>query len=158
MPQSHTPARKKQPVSNAMVRVADALATQSAVETWLPSSTGVVMILLDQQDPSAAADGDLALAVDGATLSSSPIRILGGRRRALLYDVQQVKAAAAHITIGAASVAGWRFAGVIGLSGKAQEWGVRFNGKIPEQIVPDGPLTPDGSVNVRLVAASGGNS
>jgi hypothetical protein len=158
VPQSHTPARKKQPVSNAMVRVADALATQSAVETWLPTSTGVVMILLDQQDPSAAADGDLALAVDGATLSSTPIRILGGRRRALLYDVQQAKAGAAHITIGAASVAGWRFAGVIGLSGKAQEWGVRFNGKIPEQIVPDGPLTPDGSVNVRLVAESGGKS
>jgi hypothetical protein len=139
-----------------MVRVGDALATQSAVETWLPTSIGVVMILLDQQDPSAAADGDLALAVDGATLNSTPIRILGGRRRALLYDVQQVKAGAAHITIGAASVAGWRFAGVIGLSGKAQEWGVRFNGKIPEQIVPDGPLTPDGSVNVRLVAVSGG--
>ena len=157
VPQSHTPARKKQPVSNAMVRVGDALATQSAVETWLPTSTTVVMILLDQQDPSAAAGGDLALAVDGATLSSSPVRILGGRRRALLYDVQQVNAAAAHITIGAASVAGWRFAGVIGLSGKAQEWGVRFNGKIPEQIVPDGPLTPDGSVNVRLVEASGGN-
>jgi hypothetical protein len=75
----------------------------------------------------------------------------------LLYDVQQVKEGITHITIGAASVAGWRFAGVIGLSGKAQEWGVRFNGKIPEQIVPDGPLTPDGSVNVRLVAASGGN-
>ncbi len=158
MSQSHTPARKQQPVSNAMVRVGDALATQSGVETWLPASTGVVMILLDQQDPSAAADGDLALAVNGATLSSSPVRILGGRRRALLYDVQQVTAAVDHITVAAASVAGWRFAGVIGLSGKAQEWGVRFNGKIPEQLVPDGPLTPNGSVTVRLVAAPGGKA
>lgn len=158
MPQSHTPARKQQAVSSAMVRVGDALATQSGVETWLPTSTGVVMILLDQQDPSAAADGDLALAVNGATLSSSPVRILGGRRRALLYDVQQVTAAVDHITVAAASVAGWRFAGVIGLSGEAQEWGVRFNGKIPEQLVPDGPLTPNGSVTVRLVAAPGGKA
>ena len=157
-PQSSAPNRKKQPVSSAMVNVSDALATQSGVETWLPTLTGVVMILLDQQDPSAAANGDLALSVNGATLSASPIRILGGRRRALLYDVQQVTAGADHITVGAASLSGWRFCGVIALSGKAQEWGVRFNGKIPEQLVPDGPLTPDGSVMVRLVAAPGGKS
>ena len=157
-PQSHAPARKKQAVSSAMVTVSDALATQPAVETWLPTSAGAVMILLDQQDPSAAADGDLALAVDGATLSASPIRILGGRRRALLYDVQQVNPNADHITVATASLTGWRFSGVIGLSGKAQEWGVRFNGKIPEQLVPDGPLTPNGSVIVRMVAAPGGKS
>jgi len=157
-PQTSAPKRKKQPVSSAMVNVSDALATQSGVETWLPTLTGVVMILLDQQDPSAAANGDLALAVNGATLSASPVRILGGRRRALLYDVQQVTAGADHITIGAASLSGWRFCGVIALSGKAQEWGVRFNGKIPEQLVPDGPLTPNGSVMVRLVTAPGGKS
>jgi len=158
LPQTHTPARKQQAVSSAMVNVSAALASQAGVETWLPASTGVVMILLDQQDPSAATDGDLGLAVDGATLSNSPIRILGGRRRALLYDVQKVAAGATHLTVAVASVAGWRFSGVIGLSGKAQEWGVRFNGKIPEQLVPDGPLTPNGSVSVRLVSPTGGPS
>lgn len=158
LPQTHSPARKKQAVSSAMVNLSDALATQAGVETWLPATTGVVMILLDQQDPSAAADGDLGLAVNGATLSTSPIRILGGRRRALLYDVQQVTTVADHITVAVASLSGWRFSGVIGLSGKAQEWGVRFNGKIPEQLVPDGPLTPNGSVTVRMVSAPGGTS
>ena len=48
------------------------------------------------------------------------------------------------------------FRGVVGLAGNAQEWGVRFNGTIPQQIVPDGPLTPDGSVTVRLLPLSGG--
>ncbi len=155
--QTQTPRRKKQAVSQSMVRVSDAIANQSGVETWLPVSIGVVMILLDQQDPAAAANGDLSLAVTGATLSSSPIRVLGGRRRALLYDVTGTTADADHIVIAGASVSGWRFAGLAGLAGKAQEWGVRFNGKIPEHIVPDGPLTPVGSVTVRLLSSSGGS-
>ncbi len=154
--QAQTPQRKKQAVSQTMVRVSDAIANQSGIETWLPISIGVVTILLDQQDSAAAANGDLSLAVTGATLSASPIRVLGGRRRALLYDVTGTTAGADHIVIAAASVSGWRFAGVAGLAGKAQEWGVRFNGKIPEQIVPDGPLTPGGSVTVRLVSTTGG--
>jgi hypothetical protein len=114
------------------------------------------MILLDQQDSTAAAAGDLALAVTNATLSSSPVRILGGRRRALLYDVTQVTANADHIIVANASLTGWRCAGVIGLAGDAQEWAVRFHGKIPQQIVPDGPLTPNGSVTIRLTMTSGG--
>jgi hypothetical protein len=154
--QFQTPRRSRQAVSQTMVRVSEAIASQSGASTWLPTSTGVVMILLDQQDPAAAADGDLSLAIDGATLSSSPIRVLGGRRRALLYDVTAVTAGADHISVAAASVTGWRFAGVVGLAGNAQEWGVRFNGTIPQQIVPDGPLTPDGSVTVRLLPLSGG--
>jgi hypothetical protein len=110
------------------------------------------MILLDLQDSSASADGDLALSCQGATLSSTPIRILGGRRRALLYDVSNVDPKADHITVGVASITGWRLSGVVGMPGKAQEWATDLHGKVPEHIVPDGPLTPDGSISVRMVA------
>jgi hypothetical protein len=156
VPQAHTPRRSRQAVSGTMVSVADAIANQNGVETWLPTATQVVMIPLDQQDPTATAAGDLALAVNGATLSSTPIRVVGGRRRALLYDVTQVTAGADHITVAAASLTGWRFAGIVGLAGNAQEWGVRFNGAVPQQLVPDGPLTPNGSVTVRLLSTTGG--
>lgn len=156
MSQANTPQRNRQAVSATMVHVGDVVVNQSGVETWLPASTQVVMILLDQQDSTAASAGDLALAVTNATLSSNPVRILGGRRRALLYDVTRVTANADHITIANASLTGWRCAGVIGLAGDAQEWAVRFHGKIPQQIVPDGPLTPNGSVTIRLTMTSGG--
>jgi hypothetical protein len=156
VPQTHTPRRSRQAVSSTMVRVGDAIANQSGVETWLPVAATVVAVLLDQQDPTATVAGDLALALDGATLNNTPIRILGGRRRMLLYDVTQVTQGADHITVAAASLTGWRFAGIIGLTGNAQEWAVRFNGTIPQQLVPDGPLTPNGSVTVRLLSVTGG--
>ncbi|HEY1502139.1 MAG TPA: DUF6603 domain-containing protein [Acidobacteriaceae bacterium] len=152
LPQTHIPLRNRQAISQTMVRVSDAVADQIGTETWLPTTIGVVMILLDLQDATATADGDLALSAQGATLSSNPIRILGGRRRALLYDVSDADATAGHITVGVASVSGWRLAGVVGMPGKAQEWATDLQGKVPEHIVPDGPLTPDGSISVRMIA------
>lgn len=156
LPQTHTPLRKRQAISQTMVRVADAVAGQMGTETWLPVSIGVVMILLDLQDASASADGDLALSVDGATLSSTPVRVLGGRRRALLYDVSDADTTAPHVTVGVASLTGWRIAGVAGMAGRAQEWATSLNGKVPEHIVPDGPLTPGGSISVRMVSVAPG--
>ncbi len=85
-------------------------------------------------------------------LAATPIRILGGRRRALLYDVSSPDPTVTHITIGVASMTGWRLSGVVGMAGNAQEWATYLQGKVPEHIVPDGPLTPDGSISVRLVA------
>ena len=151
LPQTHIPIRNRQAISQTMIRVSDAVASQIGTETWLPTSIGAVMILLDLEDASASADGDLALSAQGATLSSTPIRILGGRRRALLYDVSDADPAANHITVGVASETGWRLAGVVGLPGRAQEWATALQGKVPEHIVPDGPLTPDGSISVRMV-------
>jgi hypothetical protein len=151
LPQTHIPLRNRQAISQTMVRVSDAVAEQIGTETWLPSSTSVVMILLDLQDATASAGGDLAVSAQGATLSTSPIRILGGRRRALLYDVSEPDSKADHITIGVASLTGWRVSGVVGMAGRAQEWATSLQGKVPEHIVPDGPLTPDGSISVRMV-------
>lgn len=155
LPQAHTPTRSRQKLSQAMVRLFEAITDQVGAETWLPPTIGVVMILLDQDDATAAGDGDLSLAVQGAALVSPPLRVLGGKRKALLYNVTGVKADTDHLTVGVASKAGWRVAGVAGLPGHAQEWAVRWNGQIPEQIVSDGPLTPDGSVTVRFTAAAG---
>ncbi len=155
LPQTHIPLRNRQAISQTMIRVSDAVVDQIGTETWLPTSIGVVMVLLDLQDGTAGADGDLALSVHGATLSSTPIRILGGRRRALLYDVSDIDPKAGHVTIGVASVTGWRISGVVGMTGKAQEWATSLHGKVPEHIVPDGPLTPDGSISVRMVAVPG---
>ncbi|HEY2598861.1 MAG TPA: DUF6603 domain-containing protein [Candidatus Dormibacteraeota bacterium] len=152
LPQTHIPIRNRQAISQTMIRVSDAVADQIGTETWLPSGIGVVMILLDLQDASASANGDLALSCQGATLSSTPVRILSGRRRALLYDVSNADPTAGHITIGVASVTGWRLSGVVGMPGKAQEWATDLQGKVPEHIVPDGPLTPDGSISVSMVA------
>jgi hypothetical protein len=151
LPQTHIPIRNRQAISQTMIRVSDAVASQIGTETWLPTSIGAVMILLDLENASASADGDLALSAQGATLSSTPIRILGGRRRALLYDVSDADPAANHITLGVASETGWRLAGVVGLPGRAQEWATALQGKVPEHIVPDGPLTADGSISVRMV-------
>ena len=151
LPQTHLPTRSRQAISQTMVRVTDAVAGQIGTETWLPTATGVVMVLLDLQDASSAADGDLSLSAQGAILSSSPLRILGGRRRALLFDVSDLDPKADHLVIGVASLKGWRISGVVGMAGRAQEWATDLHGKVPEHIVPDGPLTPDGSISVRMV-------
>ncbi len=144
--------RDRTPTSQAMVRMGSATADTAGVQTWLPAATSVVMILLDQQDPTAALDGDLAIAFSGGTLASVPVRVGGGRRLALLYDVTAVEPGVRQIAVSVASAAGWRQAGVVGLGGRAVEWAVRMHGEVPEQLVPEGPLTPDGAVTVRWVS------
>lgn len=135
--------------SYSMIRVSQSTLNQQGVETQLPRSISVVMILLDGQDPTAAANGDLALAVEGATLVTPPIPVGGGRRRALLYDVTPGRADS--FTVAAASGQGWQLSGVAGLHGRAIEWATRMHGDVPERMVPDGPLTPNGSIRVRIV-------
>ena len=148
--QTHIPLRDRQAISQTMIRVADAVAGQIGIETWLPVDIGAVMILLDLKDATSSDDGDLAISTQGATLVATPIRILGGRRRALLYDVAEADPKVAHIVIGVASAKGWRLSGVVGLPGKAQEWATDLQGKVPEHVIADGPLTPDGSIVVSL--------
>ena len=156
LPSPRAALRARRATTQAMVRASEAMVNQPGVETWLPIGVGVVMIILDQQDPTAAANGDLAIAVDGATLSTPPLRVVGGRRRALLYDVLQRKPGVDHMVVAVASTTGWRLAGAVGLPGRAQEWAAYMHGGVPEHIVPEGPLTPDGQVTVRLTQVSGG--
>jgi hypothetical protein len=146
-----TVARGPRATHNAVVRAAEIIGEQSAVETWLPIGTEVVVVLLDCQDATASDDGDLAIAVEGATLSSPPERATGGRRRALVYDVVSRDAKAQQLIVSVASRSAFRFAGCVGLSGRAADWAARWAGGVPEQLVPDGPLTPTGHATVRLI-------
>ncbi len=82
--------RNGQSASYGTVTAADALAGQLGVETRLPASVNVVIIALDLADPTAAADGDLALGLDGGTLGAAPQRVITGNRRVLFYDVASV--------------------------------------------------------------------
>jgi hypothetical protein len=149
-----TVARKRNQVTaQGMIRLSQAVVDQFGIETWLPPAIGVVGLLFDQQDPTAAGDGDLAIAVNGATLLTPPVRVTGGARKILLYEVTQVTATD-HIVVATASLTGSRLSGVVGLAGHAQDWANRWNGAIPEHIVPDGPLTPDGSISVTIATSS----
>ena len=113
---SSTPLHRGQKTSHTMLRISRATLGQTAVETRLPKAVSVVMILLDGQDPTSAANGDLAVAADGATLSTTPVPVGGGRRRAVLYDVSGQKDDT--FTVTAASKRGWQISGVVGLAGK----------------------------------------
>jgi hypothetical protein len=158
---AYVPTVRRQPATQSMIRISDAMVAQSGAETWLPVAIGVVMILLDLQDATAADSGDLGIACDGATLATPPVAGTGGRRRALLYDVVARDPKATRISVSVASKTGWSLAGVIGLPGRAAEWAARLNGAVPPDLVPNGPLTPSGQILVQLnvqSTASGGVS
>jgi hypothetical protein len=150
LPQPAVTSKRRLPAAQAMVRLSEALADQPGVETWLPPSIGVVALILDILDPSASQDGDLAIAVKGATLSTPPVRVIGGNRKMLFYDVLARDSGATYIGVSVASRSGLRMAGIAGLSGRAQDWGIRLNGRVPEHWIGEGPLTPDGQINVRI--------
>ena len=143
-------AKRRLPAAQAMVRLSEALVDQTGVETWLPITVSVVGLLLDVLDPSASQDGDLSIAVKGGTLSTPPVRVAGGNRKMLFYNVLSRDANATYISVSVGSRSGLRLSGIVGLSGSAQQWGIRLNGQVPEHWVGEGPLTPDGQVTVRI--------
>ena len=103
--QSYRSARNGQTSSYGTPTAGDVIAGQQGVETRLPADVSVVMIGLDVLDPSAAADGDLALAVTGGTLAATPVRVITGGRRLLLYDVASRDPQAVSLVISVASAA-----------------------------------------------------
>ena len=157
LPQPALTTKSRQPAAQAMVRLSEALVDQIGVETWLPTSISVIGVILDIKDACANDDGDLNIAVTGATLATPPVRVAGGQRKLLLYDIASRDPHEPHISISVVSKEGVRMAGIVGLGGRAQEWGVRLNGGVPEHWVSEGPLTPDGAVSVRIRIAPGGN-
>ncbi len=146
---------KGRSTSRGAINISRTTLGQVGMQTVLPSAATCVMILLDGVDETAAANGDFAIAAQGAKLVTPPIPVGGGHRRALLYDV--VPAAPATValpqffSVSASSAAGWEISGIAGLQGKAIDWARRMHGDVPPHVVPQGPLTPDGSVRVRLV-------
>jgi hypothetical protein len=143
-------AHRGQKTHWSMVRVSAAAREQRGIETRLPIGVRVVMVILDGRDSCAAERGDLAIGCDGATLVTPAIPVGGGNRRAVLYDVTDVNRESDYFTVSVVSEEGWRVTGVIGLQGKALEWATRLHGSVPEDMVPNGPLTPYGVVRVRF--------
>jgi hypothetical protein len=148
---AYLPRFNRQVTTQSMVRVSDALALQSGAETLLPIAVSVVMILLDQVDPSAADAGDLGIACEGATLGTPPIAGTGGCRRSLLYEVIARDPGATRISVSVVSRSGWTLAGVVGLPGRAAEWAAQLSGSVPPHLVPDGPLTTAGQIDVQAL-------
>ena len=149
--QAHLPVRGRARTAQALVGAAAAMATQVVVETRLPLQVRTIMLLLDQQGGKAAATGDFAIAANGATLAVPPLRVVGGNRRALLYDVSAPSPDSSFISVTAGSTSAWRLSGVVGLQGDARSWAARLNGAVPPTIVPQGPFTVDGSTRVKLI-------
>ncbi|MGH9520030.1 MAG: hypothetical protein ACRD2D_10290, partial [Terriglobales bacterium] len=134
--------------SYGAIGAAAAMASQTAVETRLPLAIGVVIIVLDATGEAGAAEGDLAVAVTGATLATPPLRIAGANRRLLLYDVSARDQKAGAITVAVASTAAWTLTGVIGVAGTAAAWASALANGLPAEFVPEGPLTPEGSITM----------
>ncbi len=154
---THYVARQgKQKTSDTLAQISYALADQVGTETRLPTQIDTILVLLDQGDGDAANAGDLTIGVTGATIQTPPLIVSGGARTALLYSISAHDAKAENISVAVGSISGFQVAGIAGLSGSAQSWAVRANGKIPEQIVPDGPLTPNGAVTVQIQTTQGG--
>jgi len=148
LPRATASQQLRQKVSSGAILASDALNGQVAVETQLPTSITTVILLLDLVDANAAPSGDLAIAVDGGTLSVPPSRVATANRRILFYDVGSVAKGATSIVVSIASQSAWSVAGVIGVRGHAVEWAAQLADGIATQFVPDGPLTPDGSLTV----------
>jgi hypothetical protein len=140
--------RRGQRAAAAMVRACEAVGSR-AVETTLPLGTQAVVVLLDLADQNAADRGDLRIGVTGARVSE-PVQVDSPRQRALLYNVVRVNDEAAALTVAVTSTSGWLVAGTVGLPGRAGEWAARFSEGVPDDLVPDGPSTPDGSIAVTM--------
>ena len=130
---------------------ANVILSQNGVEIQLPKNISVIMIALDLANAAiASTDDGLAIGVVGATLTLPPQRVSSANRRLLLYDIASLDASEDSISLSVASAGAWNVAGVIGVHGSAIEWAAQLAAGIPNQFVPDGPLTPDGSLTIRF--------
>lgn len=154
LPRATASQQLRQKASSGTILASTALQGQAAVETQLAASISTVILLLDLADANAAASGDLTIAVDGATLTTPPTRVATANRRMLFYDVASIDQGAASIVISVVSETAWKVAGVIGVHGRAADWAAQLGNGIPPQFVPNGPLTPDGSLTVTYSSPS----
>lgn len=129
-------------------------ADSRGIETTLPATTRVVAIMLDARSARLPNDADLELVVRGAKLAQdSMVRAGSGQRAIYLFDVRAEPAKdkePAPMEIGIVTADDVRLTGVVGLGGTARAWGERLNGTVPDDWVPDGPLTAGGQTRIRL--------
>jgi hypothetical protein len=141
-----------QSMSLGLIALSEATVDQVAVQTYLPSSVNVVGVLLDAQAGGVIGPDTVAVAADNAMLNATPVRVQGGDRTLLLYDVTPPAAGTAQkeIVITVTSAGDFHLAGVLGIHGSAQTWGAELNGGILAHLVPDAPLSPGGLATIRF--------
>jgi len=135
----------------SLASVAQLMAGALAVETRLPLSTELVVVLVDEVDPTAAARGDVRVSVRGAEVAPPVVETLGARR-ALLYRVVARDEGAAAISVTIGSQRGLRVAAVLGTSGTVAAAATWLRQVGFEVTLPGGPASPAGEVRVRFVS------
>ena len=140
-----------QTMSLGMIALSEAIVDQVAIQTQLPASVSVVGILLDAKPGGVVGPESVAVASDGVVLSSTPIRVEGGDRTLLLYDVTAAAAAGRKDTSITVTTGGdFHLAGVMGMRGSAKTWGAELNGGLLAHLVPDVPLSAAGQATIRF--------
>jgi hypothetical protein len=145
------PTSSRRRGSNAafgMVRASEVVSGRR-VETTLPATSAVVIVILDLLDQAAADAGDLTVGVDGATLGT-PIQVDATPQRILIYEVTSIDDGAASFTVAVLSTAAWQAAGTVGVAGHAAEWAARFSSDIPDDLVGEAAAGPDGAIVVAM--------
>jgi hypothetical protein len=105
--------------SQALVRAAAAVAGAVTVETRLPGTVEVVVVVVDA--PAAADPGALPdVSVEGVDLGA-PVVVAGGHRAYLAYAVP-ADADRAAVVVRVDAGPGWRHAGVLGGAGTVDGW------------------------------------
>jgi hypothetical protein len=137
--------------AEALASIAQLMAGALAIETRLPLSTELVVVLVDEVDPTAAARGDVRVSVRGTDVAAPVVETLGARR-ALLYRVvaRDGDASALSVTIG--SQRGLRVAAVLGTSGTVDAAATWLRQVGFEVTLSGGPASSAGEVRVRFVS------
>jgi hypothetical protein len=104
--------------SQALVRAAAAVAGAATVETRLPGTVDVVVVVVDA--PAADPGALPAVSIEGAALGA-PVVVAGGHRVYLAYAVPP-DADRAAVVVRVDAGPGWRHAGVLGGAGTVDDW------------------------------------
>lgn len=130
-------------------RIAEHAAAQPGIETWLPLAASVAIVRLDLVDPTAADAGDLGVSIRGAR-AATPLRVDGDRRLSLVYPLLAEDGPRPYIELGVASRHAFRIAGVVGVSGTADEWAERLRRSPAMRLVSGFVVGPAAELRIAL--------
>ncbi|WP_426595718.1 DUF6603 domain-containing protein [Cellulomonas sp. McL0617] len=134
-----------------IVPVTRAMLDQELVRTDLPASTTVIGVLVDGPRGVALGPEQVVVHTGGADVAALPLRVTAGNRTMFLYDLLADDPAGPTVGVSVGVVGDVALAGVVGAVGNAAQWAAVLAGSTLTQVVPDEHLTPDGSVQVRLM-------
>ena len=144
--------RNTRAVNRALLNGAQATAGQVALETTLPARVSTIGIMVEV---GGSTGGDitetLAVGVEGALVSASPLVALGESMAVLLYAVRDVRDPRGGLRVSVANKLDWQVVGVIGLTGSAAYWQNALATQPLDTLVENGPLSPAGRSRVAFL-------